>query len=145
VDLVRVVVLAILGFAILSGHASIALLYISLVIIATGEVLMRSASSAMLPMVVPKARLERANGWLTGGATLTRDMISGPAGGALFLASASLPFLSNAVTYMASALFVTLIAGSFRSAPADGAQEAPRRIRHDVVVGLKWLMQQRLL
>ena len=34
--------------------------------------------------VVPRARLERANGWLVGGTTLTQGMIAGPLAGFLF-------------------------------------------------------------
>lgn len=164
VDWARVMVLAVLGAAILTGHVSLVMLYVVLVIVATGEVLMRPASSALLPLLVPKERLERANGWLTGGVTVSASMISGPLGGYLFAAGASLPFLGNAAMYVASAVFVTLIAGAYRSAPESGmgvsdssvadssvagapaAGGVPRRhIRHEVMVGLKWLMRQRLL
>jgi MFS family permease len=144
VDWVRAGVLALLAAAIISNHVSIAMLYVVLVIVSTGEVLMRSSSSALLPLLVPKDRLERANGWLIGGVTLTGSMISGPFGGLLFVVAAGLPFVANAVTFVASALLVTLIAGTYRSAPAAEPSEK-RRIREDVVVGLKWLMRQRLL
>lgn len=144
VDWVRVVVLAVLGVSILAGRVNLPLLYAALIIVSTGEILMRSASSALLPVIVPRERLERANGWLTGGVTVTRDMISGPLGGLLFVAGASLPFLANAVTYAASALFVTLITGHYRSPSADSSAP-PRKVRADVATGLKWLLQQRLL
>jgi MFS family permease len=70
IDWTRVAAMAVLAAAIATGHGSIALLYAVLFVINTGEIVFRSASQAMIPAVVPRARLERANGWLTGGDTL---------------------------------------------------------------------------
>src|SRR6185369_2214975 len=77
VDLVRLGVLAVLGATILTGYTSLPLLYIVLFLDGAGEVALRSAWSAMVPAVVQRDQLERANGWIMGGATLARDMISG--------------------------------------------------------------------
>jgi MFS family permease len=145
VDLVRLGVLAVLAAAIVSDHVSLTVLYIVLFIDATGEIMLRSAWSAMVPAVVERDQLERANGWIMGGATLTRDMISGPLGALLFTVAASLPFLANAASYAASALFVALIPGTFRAHPVDGEPVPRRRIRDDIGAGLRWLMGQRLL
>ncbi len=146
VDVVRLGVLSLLGAAIVTGTVNLPLLYIVLFLDSTGEVLLRSAWSAMVPAVVAKDQLERANGWIMGGTTLTRDMISGPLGAFLFTVAASLPFLANAASYAASALFLALIPGTFRARPETGdAPRPPVRIRHDVVAGLRWLMGHRLL
>lgn len=81
-----------------SGLATIAapLLYAVLFVINTGEIVFRSASQAMIPAVVPRARLERANGWLIGGTLLMQQMVAGPLGGFLFAVAASVPFFANA-------------------------------------------------
>lgn len=68
----RFAAMAVLATAIVTGHGSIALLYAVLFVINTGEIVFRAASQAMIPAVVPRARLERANGWLTGGTTCPR-------------------------------------------------------------------------
>jgi len=52
-----------------------------------GEIVFRSASGAMLPAVVPTARLERANGWLAGGATLAEQMVGRVGSTNLFIAA----------------------------------------------------------
>ena len=70
----------------------------------------------MIPAVVPRARLERANGWLVGGTTLMQNMIAGPLGGFLFVLAACVPFYVNAGTYAASAVLVGLVAGTYRVA-----------------------------
>jgi MFS family permease len=112
IDWVRVVAMSAPAVAIPTGHASIALLYAVLFVVNMGEIVFRSASQAMIPSVVPHARLERANGWLFGGVTLMQGMVAGPLGGFLFVVAASIPFFVNAGTYAASAIFLGLIAGA---------------------------------
>ena len=71
IDWVRVAAMGVLATALLAGRAGIALLDAVLFVINSGEVVFRSASQAMIPSVVPRARLERANGWLVGGTAAT--------------------------------------------------------------------------
>jgi len=146
VDAVRVVAMGLLAVAIVVGHAPIALLYAVLFSVNAGEVVFRTASQALIPAVVPRARLERANGWLAGGYTLMQGMVAGPVGGFLFLAAASIPFFVNAGTYAASAILIATVAGSYRGTEARGILDArPRSVRADVVEGFRWLIGQRLL
>jgi MFS family permease len=137
IDTARVAAVSVLAVAIQAGHSSIALLYIVLFVVNTGEAVLRSASQAIIPAVVPRARLERANGWLVGGDTLMQQMIAGPLGGFLFIVAASVPFFVNAGTYAASAVLISLVAGAYRpeqrAAPSAGA--GPRRVRAEVAEG----------
>ena len=114
-----------------------------------GEIVFRSASQAMIPAVVPHARLERANGWLVGGTTLTQNMIAGPLGGFLFVLAACVPFYVNAGTYAASAVLVGLLAGTYRAVrPAAGGDDQARpvrRVRRELAEGFRWLAGQRVL
>ncbi|MET7668046.1 MFS transporter [Micromonospora luteifusca] len=143
IDLVRVVALAVLATAIMTDRAGVALLYAVLFMVNTGEIVFRAASQAMLPTVVPRHRLERANGWLGGGTTLMHGMLAGPLGGFLFTLSAGSPFLVNAVTYALSAVLVALIGGDFRAAATDTGVR--RSMRGEIAEGLRWLAEQRLL
>ena len=122
-----------------------------LFVINAGEIVFRSASQAMVSSVVPRAGLERANGWLVGGTTLMQNMVAGPLGGFLFVLAACLPFYVNAGTYAASAVLVGLVAGTYRAArplsSADGDERArrPRRVRDELAEGFRWLAGQRVL
>ena len=121
-----------------------------LFVINTGEVVFRSASQAMVSSVVPRARLERANGWLVGGTTLMQQMIAGPLGGFLFVLAACVPFFVNAGTYAASAIFVGLVAGTYRAsshtnADGDRGVRQQRSIRAELAEGFSWLAHQRVL
>ena len=153
IDWTRVAAMAVLAAAIATGHGSIALLYVVLFVINTGEIVFRSASQAMIPAVVPRARLERANGWLTGGDTLMQGMLAGPLAGFLFAVAVWIPFFVNAGTYLASAVLIGLVAGTYRSSRAtatSGPDDAAaarglRSVRADIAEGFGWLMRQRVL
>lgn len=143
-DWSRAAAMLVLATAIVTRHPNIALVYIVLFWINTGEIVFRSASQAMIQSVVPRSRLERANGWLTGGATVTGSMLAGPLGGFLFAIAVCIPYYVNAGTYVASAIAITLVAGQFRGSPAT-EPEGARSLRRDLSEGLRWLMKQRLL
>lgn len=155
VDWVRVVAMGVLAVAVLTGRASTTLLYLVLFAVNTGEIVFRSASQAMIPAVVPRARLERANGWLIGGTTLMQQMIAGPLGGLLFVVAASIPYFVNAGTYAVSAILIGLVTGVYRASPqgrpepaARGARSVRteiRSVRAEIAEGFHWLVQQRLL
>ncbi|PTA44705.1 MFS transporter [Micromonospora sp. RP3T] len=142
IDWVRVGALVALAAAMLAGRAGVALLYVVLFVVNTGEVVFRTAAQAVLPAVVPRARLERANGWLSGGAQVMQNMVAGPLGGFLFVLAAAVPFALNAGTYALSAVLVGLLAGSYRGAPAPAGT---RSVRAEVAEGFRWLSSQRLL
>jgi predicted MFS family arabinose efflux permease len=108
-------------------------------------VIERSAGQALLPAIVPRERLERANGWLFGGAMVGQQMVAGPLGGWLFALTAAAPFIANAGTFVVSAVVLSLLAGSYRAAPAPVEPHAVRSVRREVLDGLRWLAHQRLL
>jgi MFS family permease len=150
IDWARVAAMGVLATALLAGYSSIALLDAVLFVINAGEVVFRSASQAMVSSVVPRSRLERANGWLVGGTTLMQGMIAGPLGGFLFVVAACVPFFVNAGTYAASAVLVGLVAGTYRASSrtqtdGDRGSRQARRVRSELTEGLRWLAHQRVL
>lgn len=120
-DTARVAVMTVLGVTMVSGHAGLWLLFGALFLIQSGEVLFRAAAGAMIPAVVPRPMLERANGWLMGGAMTTQMMIAGPLGGFLFAVAVSIPFLVNAGTYAVSAVMIALVPGTYKVVRSHGA------------------------
>ncbi len=145
IDWVRVGAMSVLAAAIATGWGSIPLLYVVLFVINTGEAVFRSAGQAMVPAVVPRPLLERANGRLRGAATVMQELIAAPVGAFLFVLAASVPFFANAGTYAVSAVFIALIAGSYRGAPTPATPGPARTVRADIVEGFRWLMGQRVL
>jgi len=159
VDWARAAAMGVLAVAILTGWSSIVLLDLVLFLINTGETAFEPAAQSMVPAVVPRDQLERANGWLVGGLTLSRYMIAGPLGGFMFVVAASIPFFANAGTYAASAVLVGLVGGTYRATrpgPAagrtgggagggSGGGGGGAGVRAEVAEGLRWLLRQRML
>jgi MFS family permease len=146
IDWMRVAAMGVLTIGLLTGQAGIVLLDAVLFVINTGEVIFRSASQAMIPSVVPRASLERANGWLVGGTTLMQGMIAGPLAGLLFVLATWVPFFVNTGTYAASAVLVGLVAGTYRALhPAAKGEARPSTIRAELAEGFRWLAHQRVL
>ena len=143
VDCLRAVAMAGLVAAVLLHTAALVVLLAVLFLVSTGEVIERSAGQALVPALVPRDRLERANGWLFGGAMVGQQMVAGPLGGWLFALAAAAPFMANAATFLLSAVVLSLLTGSFRASPA--ATDAARSVRREVLDGLRWLVHQRLL
>ena len=157
VDWARAAAMGVLAVAILTGWSSIVLLDLVLFLINPGETAFEPAAQSMVPAIVPRDQLERANGWLVGGLTLSHYMIAGPVGGFLFVVAASIPFFANAGTYAASAILIGLVSGTYRvtrpgQAPSPDAVDLrargarrPRGVRAEVAEGLRWLLKQRML
>jgi predicted MFS family arabinose efflux permease len=141
---VRAVALGLFAVAVATGASGVLLLYAVLFVGDACEIVMRSASQALVPEVVPRSLLERANGWLVGGTTLTQQLLAGPLGGLLFVLAAALPFATGAGTYALSAVLLLLLGA--RTATGRPAPVAVgRSVRADVAEAFRWLLGQRLL
>lgn len=94
-------------------------LLLAALVVGGAEVFRDNAAQTMLPALVPKDRLERANGQLWSAELLTNALI-GPALGA-FLIGLWLPlaFGLNALAYGLAMLIVAGLAGQFRAVRAD--------------------------
>lgn len=164
VNLVRTLLLGILGTAVLLDAATIWLLYGVSFGLGTAEVLFDTSSQAFLPRVVRRDQLERANGLQMGAETVANQFVGPPLGGLLFAAAASLPILLDAGTFLVAAGLLALVSASAGRAavrpgtpgPTDAAPGADpdavveggrssRTVRQDVTEGLQWLRGNVLL
>jgi MFS family permease len=143
VDLFRTVVVGVLGVAVMLGWASLPLVYVAFFLLGTAETLFANASIAIMPAVVPKECLERANGRLFAAELSANEFAGPPLGGALFAVAAALPFLVDAGTFAASAAMLLALRGRFRVAPAEGP--AGKTIAAEIAEGIAWLLRHRLL
>lgn len=143
VDLLRFVLLGVLGLAVLAGWATLPLLYAVFFLVGAAETFFANASLAIMPSIVPKEYLDRANGRLFAAELVTNQFAGGPIGGALFAVAAALPFLLDAGTFGVSAGLILALRGSFRvSEPGT-----PRKtgMLAEIGEGIGWLLRHRLL
>jgi MFS family permease len=140
---VRAVIALAVSAAVVLDAASLPLLYAAAFGLGMCEVVFDNTSQALLPAVVPRERLERANGNLMGAQMVVQDFVARPIAGAMVGFSLSLPFAIDGVTAAVSAALILSIRGSFR-APVTAGVAIPR-MRTQIADGLRWLWQHRLL
>lgn len=139
-DVGRALVLASVFVTLAFGRLTITQLYITGFV----EVLLGTffdiAELSCLPQVVQQEQLPEALG-RTQATTGVMNLLSPPLGGALFALRPLLPFLVDAVSYIASVCSLLFIRTPFQQ-----QRDAPvRNLRVDIAEGLRWLWHQPLL
>ena len=141
VDAFRTVLLGFLGLAVLSDFVSIPLLYVVFFLMGTVETLFDTASVSILPAVVPRESLEKANGRLFGAQIVSNEFAAPPLGGFLFAVAASVPFFLDAGSFAAAAVLMLFMRGKFRVERPEGT--LPTTLRAEISEGLRWLWGNR--
>ena len=93
----------------------LAVLYVSATLFGIAEVLRDNAAQTLMPSIVDKENLEKANGRLWGAEMLTNSFVGPPLGGFLLAVAFALPFFVDAGTFAVAAAMVVFLTGSFRA------------------------------
>jgi MFS family permease len=107
------------------------------------EVLRDNSAQTLLPSLVRKEHLERANGRLGVLEPVAGSFIGPPLGGALIGIALFVPIAFDSVTFAVSAALLALLPGTFRPLPQPDQQSdsAIPSWRQDLRTGLSWLMR----
>ncbi len=121
------------------GSATILLLAFLAFLLGTAEVFRDNAAQTVLPSLVDKSDLERANGQLWSAEQLTNQFIGPPLAGLLIAVGIALPFSVDAATFALSAGLIWMIALPPRpAAPNPG-------FWHAFVEGWAWMKSHRTI
>ncbi|WP_284740644.1 MFS transporter [Amycolatopsis sp. RTGN1] len=131
----QAVLVAITAVLAACGAIGIPVLAVTAFGLGAGEVVFSTAAQAILPDLVAKPLLPRANGRQQAITTVTEQFAGPPLGSLLFGVAAALPFGLDAVSFAASAVLVA------RLPRRAGAARTRSAIRE----GLAWLLRHRLL
>ena len=143
VNVLRTALIGALGIAVLFDAASLPLMYAVFFLMGTGDTFFANASLAVLPSVVPKTSLEKANGRIFAAELVANDFAGKSLGGFLFGFAAALPSLLDAGTFAASAALVLALRGRFRARRPEGGPTTT--LLAEIGEGLGWLLRHRLL
>jgi MFS family permease len=143
-DTVRVAAVAALAAAVVLGLASsgaaIWVLYLVALLLGTAETVYDTCAQSILPQVVPRDRLARANGRLIAAELTANEFVGPPLGGLLVAAGVALAFATPAALWAAAVGALLLLRGGF-SVPRGERTT----LRADVAEGLRYLWRHRLL
>jgi MFS family permease len=143
-NVVRAAAVAVLAVALVLGlessAAAIWALYAVALLLGTAETVYDTSAQSILPQVVPRDRLPRANGRLLAAELTANEFVGPPMGGLLVAAGVVLAFATPAALWAVAVGALLLMRGGF-SVP----REAPTTLRADVAEGLRYLWRHRLL
>lgn len=138
---VRAVAIGLLAALTVTGGASVVALYAVAFALGAAETVYDGATRALLPQVVGRDQLDRANGLLTVEETLGQEFVGAPVGSALFALAAAFPFGLNAAGFALAAVLVLSLPGRYR--PVRPAERTS--VARDVAEGVRWLARHPLL
>nr|WP_275940921.1 MFS transporter [Nocardioides zeae] len=138
----------------------IAMLALASLVLGCAEVLRDNAAQTLLPALVGRPQLEKANARLWSAEISANQFVGPPLGGVLVGIAVALPFLLNAGLLGLSAVLLLGMSGAYRARPAAASDpaDAPsgesavtaslpaaRSWRADLAEGITWLWRHRLL
>jgi MFS family permease len=139
----RTVVMGGFAASVAFGHVSIPLIVVVSFLLGTAETLFDNASQSILPAIIGRDRLARANSRLYAGQIVGLQFAGPPLGGILFAALVWAPFSVDATSFMLASLLVLTVRGRFRE-PRDA--DLPRtRLVSEIGEGVRWLWRHPVL
>jgi MFS family permease len=141
VSALRTVVSLGIGLAVFTGTDSLPMLYAAAFVLGVGETLFDTAAQSMMPSIVARDDLSKANGRLYAVELTMNQFVGPPLGGLLAGIAIGLAFAGSAIAFAFAAVALTLLTGSFR---AVGAKPDAGMLA-DIREGLAYLWGHRLL
>jgi MFS family permease len=123
-----------------STTAAIWALYAMALLLGTAETVYDTSAQSILPQVVPRDRLPRANGRLIAAELTANEFVGPPLGGLLVAAGLAAALATPAALWVAAVGALLLLRGSFAVPRTE-----PTTLRADVAEGLRYLWRHRLL
>ena len=142
-NVIRAILVGALAIAVVTDNETIVLLYVIAFLLGCAETVFDNAAQAILPRLVRKDQLERANGRMYAAEMVTNQFAGPPLGAFLFITAAATPFFLDSASFLLAALLILSFSGSFKT---ERDETAPRTtMRQDIGEGLRWLWSHRLL
>jgi MFS family permease len=140
VNIMRAVLLGALVLLVVADAGSILTLYVAAFALGLCQVLYDSAARAILPQVIDRRNLDKANSWLTVEETVGQSFVGPPVGAALFGWFRAAGFIGSAIGFALAAFLVLAVPGRFRAARTEHTP-----LRADIREGLCWLWRHPVL
>ncbi len=137
----RALALVTLAVAALMGLGSIWLIYVVGLAIGFAETIYDTSAQSIMPQIVGRDQLSRANGRLYAVELTANQFVGPPLGGFLVAAGAAIAFTVPAGMWLAAVGVLLLIRGSFK-VQREGEKTT---IRADIAEGLRFLLGHRIL
>jgi MFS family permease len=139
-NVARGLLMAALAVAAIAGVGSIWLLYVVALLVGFSETLYDTSGQSILPLIVPRDRLSRANGRLYAVELAANQFVGPPLGGVLVTAGVAAAFATPAGLWAVAVGVLLLLRGSFRVERTHRTT-----LRADIREGLRFLWRNPVL
>ena len=136
-NLGRATLLAVLALLVALGGGGVVALYVVAFAIGICETLYDTAAQSIMPQVVEKQQLSKANGRLYAVELTGQSFVGPPLGGLLMAVGAALALSGSSIAWFFAAGVLFFIRGSYRP-----AEVSTKTIRADIAEGLRFLWGQ---
>ena len=143
VNLVRTVLLGGLALAVAADAATLPMLYAVALLLGMAETLFDTSAQSLLPALVSRDELTRANSRLFAVELVANTFVGPPLGGLLAAAGLAVALGVPAAAYLAGAGCLALLAGSFRAAGTEAAGSS--RLRDEIAEGARFVWRHPVL
>ena len=133
VQLLRVGVVAVLAVMAATDTLSLPVLYLVALGLGIGETFYDTAGMSIMPSIVPRALLSRANSRLFAVEMAANELVGPPLGGFLVAVGIPLALTTSVVGYAIAAVGLTLVVGNFKPAPRTEQTSMVADIREGMV------------
>lgn len=140
-DLLRCAITALLAVVVAVDQVTIAIVLLAAFLLTSLQTVSDSCFNSLLPAVVDRESLSQANARLSMAQSGVGQFAGGPAGSVLFSWRPAVPFVGNALCFLAAA------AAIWRLPRAEQPPPSPVRtsLRQDITAGLRWIAATRLI
>src|SRR5215218_9057957 len=129
---------------IVTSTESLWLLYLTAFVLGVGETLFDTAAQSVMPSIVKRDELSRANGRLYAAELTMNQFVGPPLGGFLAGVAIAFAFAGSALAFAFAAVALMLLTGSYKPVRAETAGPRPSVVA-DIREGLSYLWHHRLL
>jgi MFS family permease len=127
-NVLRAGVALVLAVLTVSGTLTIWWLFLAVLVFGLGETLFDNATNAIVPAIVERRSLDRANGWMQAAQVTIDSFIATPIGGVLFAVSLALPLWVGAGGYLVPVVLAVLLPlSASRALQAHSGEEGGAR------------------
>lgn len=140
----RLFILIGLTLAVLTGNASLTMLYAAALLLGIAETLVDTALTSIVPSVVSKEHLTWANARLTAAQTVTNTFVGPPLAGYLVGLGFAIATGSSTLLYLVAGSALILMRGSFKISTSSEIKPKQSGWGH-ITEGLRFLWKDRLI
>ncbi|MEU5964092.1 MFS transporter [Micromonospora parva] len=141
----RALVVAVLVGGVLAHVLPLAGLYAAALLLGAAEVFADTTRMSVVPMVVPRNRMESAFARLTATETVANEFVGPPLGGLLAAAGLAAALGAGGIGYAGALLALAIMTGHYRGNHRPQSATGMISFRADIAAGVRYVRRERVL